>query len=229
MSAIIRTPVLIVHRQALICAALSCLIGAWPEIGRVGEAADLAEALAAISIEQPGLILLDTDEHADFASTTISALHSASRAHILLLCGGNNHLAQRRALLKGAMGLVCKEKPPEVLHKAIQCVLAGEIWIDRTVAAQVLTDLVVGASESYSINSNRIGMLTKRERQVVTLIGEGLKNKQIAHRLAISEPTVRHHLTSIFEKLGVKNRLELVIFAHRYNLSTPGREALTTG
>ena len=67
----------------------------------------------------------------------------------------------------------------------------------------------------------KIDALTEREREVTSLIGEGLKNKQIADRLLISETTVRHHLTSIFGKLGVSDRLELIIYAYRYGLAEP--------
>jgi DNA-binding NarL/FixJ family response regulator len=118
------------------------------------------------------------------------------------------------------MGLVLKEKPGDVLLKAIERVHAGEIWIDRTVIASVITEMTRHSngeeqdSEEYKINS-----LTAREREVVTLVGEGLKNRDIAARLFISETTVRHHLTSIFDKLGVSDRFELAIYAYRHGLA----------
>jgi two-component system, NarL family, nitrate/nitrite response regulator NarL len=67
----------------------------------------------------------------------------------------------------------------------------------------------------------KIAMITKREHEIITLIGEGLQNKLIASRLSISETTVRHHLTSIFDKLGVANRLELIVYAYRHGLASP--------
>ena len=69
--------------------------------------------------------------------------------------------------------------------------------------------------------ANRIAMITKREREIISLLGEGLQNKQIASRLSISETTVRHHLTSIFSKLEVSDRLELVIYSYRHGLASP--------
>lgn len=218
------TPIylLLVHRQALIRTALRKLIETWPEIGRVAEAADIAEACAALAHEQPDIILLDLDGYADFDAGAIPLfLSGAGQARILLLNSEHNAPVHRQALRKGAVGVVMKEKPPEFLHKAIQRIQAGDVWRDRTTVAHVLNDLAVVAPLLSAADANRIGLLTNRERQVIALIGEGLKNKQIAGRMSISEPTVRHHLTAIFEKLGVKNRLELVIFAHRYNLAMP--------
>ena len=69
--------------------------------------------------------------------------------------------------------------------------------------------------------ADKIAMITKREREIISLLGEGLQNKQIASRLSISETTVRHHLTSIFDKLGVANRLELIVYAYRQGLASP--------
>ena len=75
--------------------------------------------------------------------------------------------------------------------------------------------------KNTGLETVKIDALTVREREVTSLIGEGLKNKQIADRLLISETTVRHHLTSIFGKLGVTDRLELIIYAYRYGLAEP--------
>jgi len=230
MTATIRTHVLLIHQQALTRAALRSLVETWPEIEHVSEVVNISDALVTIARKPPDLILLDADSYADLGVAAISALQSvAQRVRVLLLCSEQNLLVQRQAIHMGAMGVVPKEKPPEVLHKAMQRVMAGEVWLERAAVAHVLTDLAIGADKRYSNDASRIEMLTKRERQVVMLIGEGLKNKQIAIRLAISEPTVRHHLTSIFEKLGVKNRLELVIFAHRHDLSVVDREARSAG
>jgi DNA-binding NarL/FixJ family response regulator len=74
-------------------------------------------------------------------------------------------------------------------------------------------------AQGPSADATKIATLTERERQVIRLIGEGLKNKEIADRMYISEATVRHHLTSIFNKLGVTDRLELVIYAYQHNLA----------
>ncbi len=125
-------------------------------------------------------------------------------------------------MLLGAMGLVFKEKAAEVVIRAIERVHAGEVWFDRTLIGNVLTELSrASATKKLDPEATKITKLTEREREIAALIGEGLKNKQIANRLFISETTVRHHLTSVFDKLGVTDRLELIIYAYRHGLAKP--------
>jgi len=119
----------------------------------------------------------------------------------------------------GARGLVFKENTPEILIKAIQKVHAGEVWLERKMMASVISDMSRVLSGKPDATSRQIATLTARERQVVSLIGEGLKNRDIAGRLFITEATVRHHLTSIFGKLDVKDRCELVVYAFRHGLA----------
>jgi DNA-binding NarL/FixJ family response regulator len=120
------------------------------------------------------------------------------------------------------VGLVLKEKAAEVLLKAIERVHAGEVWLDRTLLASVLGDLTrASLKQPIDPEAIKIATITAREREVIGLIGQGLKNRQIGERLFISETTVRHHLTSIFGKLEVADRLELVIYAYRYGLARP--------
>src|SRR5207247_2084469 len=103
------------------------------------------------------------------------------------------------------------------LVKAIEKVYDGEVWLDRSMIASVLNTRARGdMSPEQSLYATQIATLTEREREVIQLIGEGLRNKEIAERLVISEATVRNHLTSIFAKIGVNDRFELVVFAYRY-------------
>src|SRR4029450_11659556 len=107
----------------------------------------------------------------------------------------------------GAVGLVMKEKAVATLLEAITKVHAGEVWLERTMIARVLGDLTrPQAPPQPSPTAPTIARLTEREREVITLVGEGLKNKHIAARLYISEATVRHHLTAIFSKLHISDR-----------------------
>jgi DNA-binding NarL/FixJ family response regulator len=93
---------------------------------------------------------------------------------------------------------------------------AGEVWLDRFLTSKLIVTMR-GSQKSAKAQEQEASVekLTEREREIVSLVGEGLKNKQIADRLFISEVTVRHHLTSIFEKLKVSDRLELLIFAYQ--------------
>jgi two-component system, NarL family, nitrate/nitrite response regulator NarL len=119
----------------------------------------------------------------------------------------------------GAHGIITKDTPAQMLVKAIDRVHAGEIWLNRRLTAALVAELRrPGAEPNGNGESTMIAMLSNRERDIVSLIGEGLKNKQIADRLCISETTVRHHITSILGKLQVSDRLALLIFAYRNNL-----------
>ncbi len=117
------------------------------------------------------------------------------------------------------MGVVFKTQSPETLIKAIDKVNAGEVWLERSMIANVLSRLSRN-NKPIRINSetDNINELSEREKQIVRLIGQGFKNKKISTELCISETTVRHHLTSIYSKLGVSDRLELLVYAHRYGL-----------
>jgi DNA-binding NarL/FixJ family response regulator len=171
--------------------------------------------------EQPDIILLDLKMNGESGLDFIPDLTKASEtARILILTGQSEEELFKQAIYLGAVGLVSKEKPPEVLIKAVKRVHAGEVWLDRTMTASVLGDIARGGPvKETNPEDARIESLTDREREVIVSVGEGLKNKQIAERLFISDVTVRHHLTSIYAKLDVGNRLELIIYAYRYGLA----------
>jgi len=143
-------------------------------------------------------------------------LEVAPDAQIILLTGSNDMQLHRRAVAQGAKGLLRKDCSPEVLIRAIECVYAGEVWIERIMMASVLAEF---AQAGAAASSTQIAAPTARELDVIVLLCEGLPNRQIAARLAISETTVRRHLTTIFSKLGVSDRLELVIYAYRNGLA----------
>jgi two-component system nitrate/nitrite response regulator NarL len=118
------------------------------------------------------------------------------------------------------MGLVSKQKAADTVIRAIEKVYAGEVWLDRAMIASILNDQIsTSVAPDQSVEALRIAKLTEREREVIQLIGEGIKNRQIAERMYISEATVRHHLTSVFAKLGVADRFELVIYAFQHGLA----------
>ena len=99
---------------------------------------------------------------------------------------------------------------------------SGEAWFDRALLGRTLASLArPREAATPSGDAARIASLTARETEVISLVGQALRNRSIADRLCISEATVRHHLTSIYEKLGVADRLELVVFAYRHKLGEP--------
>ena len=215
--------ILIVDDHGIVRAGLRMLLESQPGTTVVGEAATCAEALELATREQPDVIILDLDLGGENAVESIPTLLCAAReARILILTGVRDSETHRQAIRHGAMGLVLKEKAAETLLQAIAKVRAGEVWLEPTMVARVLGDLTrPQPSPRPSPEAAKIATLTEREREVITLIGGGLRNKHIAERLYISEATVRHHLTSIFAKLDVADRFELAIYAYQHGLAKP--------
>jgi two-component system nitrate/nitrite response regulator NarL len=195
-----------------------------------GEAANRAEALAIAEREQPDVILLDLDMNDENGLDFLPELLAvAVTSRVLILTGVRDPEASIQAIRLGASGLLLKEKAPEVLIKAIEKVNAGEVWFNRSMMGSALSELSrASAAKKTDPETAKVASLTEREREVISLIGEGLKNKQIASRLFISETTVRHHLTSVFDKLGVSDRLELIIYAYQHGLAKPPRSPSPT-
>jgi DNA-binding NarL/FixJ family response regulator len=215
--------ILIVDDHAVMRAGLRAMLENQPHMHVVGEAADRATTIAIAAAEQPDIILLDLDLGDDNGFDLLpELLNIAPEAHVIVLTGLRDPEAHRRAVLLGAMGLVLKEKAFDTVLKAIEKVHAGEVWLDRAMIASILNIRAHGAStrEENSVTA-QIATLTDREREVIQLIGQGLRNKAIAERLVISEATVRNHLTSIFSKLEVNDRFELVVYAYRHHLAEP--------
>lgn len=210
--------ILIVDDHDVVRSGLRMLIESQPGMKVVAMASNRKEALEAATKESPDLVLLDLDLGGENALTFLTELkESAKNARILVLTGLTDSSAHRRSIKLGAMGVVLKDEAAEVLIKAIRKVHAGEVWIDRAMVGDVLTEMTGGDKQNSA--AVHIDSLTDRERQVIKLVAEGLRNKQIGQRLYISETTVTHHLSSIYGKLGVSDRLELVIFAFGHNLA----------
>lgn len=214
--------VLLVDHHVIVRAALRLLIESWPRLTVVGEAGSPVEALEIIARDKPDIVLLNLDltRGGNGLDCISDLLSTAGKGRIIVLTGGaSDPEIYQQAIHLGAMGLVLKEQTPDELRKAILKVHAGEVWIDRKLMTGVITGMS-RASQSHEKDTERarITSLSEREREVLNLVCEGLRNKEIATRLFISVSTVRHHLTSIFSKLHVTSRFELIIFAYRHKL-----------
>jgi DNA-binding NarL/FixJ family response regulator len=212
--------VLLVDDHAVMRMGLRLLLEGQPDLLVVGEAATSAEALAAATCVAPDVIVLDLDLGGESAIDSLPALRAAApRARVLILTGVRDPNLHRQAVLCGAMGLIRKETAAGVLLQAIRKVQAGEVWLEPTMMASILDEIQsASTAPSRDPEAAKIATLTAREREVIALIGEGLRNRDIARRLHISETTVRHYLTVIFAKLEVTDRLELAVYAYRHGL-----------
>jgi two-component system nitrate/nitrite response regulator NarL len=214
--------VVILSPYPFVRAGLRLLLDNQEDMQVVGESGDLMESVAIIASQKPAIILLESPSESDMARDFVTTLVKAwDQSRIILLTGKDDTKKYLKAVQEGAIGVVFRAQPVDVLLKAIRKVNAGEVWIERSMVADLLTSLSrsrIGLSTDPEAES--IARLSHREKQVIQLIGKGLKNQQIATQLCISESTVRRHLTSIYSKLGVSDRLELLIFANRKGLVT---------
>jgi two-component system nitrate/nitrite response regulator NarL len=212
--------ILMVDDHRLFLAGLRSLIEKESGLTIVGEAENRAQAID-LARKRPDIILLDLALGSENAFDFLPELLEVSGgAQILALTGSADPDLQIRAVQLGARGVLVKGESTDILFKAIRKVHEGEVWINRTMVASVVNELRRARStRETDPEAQKIASLTVREREVVALIGEGRRNKQIAERLFISEKTVRHYLTSIFSKLEVSDRLELLIYAYQQGLA----------
>lgn len=210
---------LLVDSYALVRAGLRTILDGHEGFRVVGDSGTRASALANAGQHQPDIILLDVSHDGELWVDAIPPLLAAAgpQGRLLLVTAQTDPEVHRQAVQNGARGIVGKDRSPETLFKAIEKVHEGEVWIERRMVADLVANTTAGAGDQRA----RIESLTRREREVVRLVAEGLKNKQIADRLSVADVTVRHHLTSIFAKLDVADRLSLLVFAFKNGMVQP--------
>jgi DNA-binding NarL/FixJ family response regulator len=181
-----------------------------------------------IARQNPDLVLVDVDPRGTDPLKFIGAYHeSLPGSPLLVLSDLADHELAQKAVALGAAGIVLKMQPPAVLIAAILELFSAhrDHSIPTTTVTAAMDETKRGTSRKLvklsdvSENTLKVNTLTVREKEIIRLIGVGLKNKDIAKRLGISDITVRHHLTSIFCKLEVTDRQKLLILAHRCGLA----------
>jgi two-component system, NarL family, nitrate/nitrite response regulator NarL len=210
--------VLIADDHPVVRVGLRNMLVVDPQIMVVGEARDGVEALQLAKDLQPDILLLDLAMPNVAGMDALREMTAGGlKTRTIVLTGLIDKRQVLEALQLGARGVVLKDAIVEHLTACIHAVMQGQYWLDGHPVhnlVQVLRDLAVQTAPP----PRKTFGLTARELEVVNLITEGCTNKDIAKTFGISEETVKRHLTNIFNKLGVGNRLELALFALNHNL-----------
>jgi DNA-binding NarL/FixJ family response regulator len=215
--------VLLADDQALVRAGFRALLDAQDDIEVVGEAADGDEAVAMARRFTPDVVLMDirmpgTDGlHATRAIADDERL-AGVRVVILTTFELDEYVFE--ALRSGASGFLVKHTEPVELLRAVRAVAAGDALLSPSVTRRLIGEFATRAKEPANLPG--LSVLTEREREVMTLVGEGLTNEEIAQRLVVSPATAKTHVSRTMVKLGARDRAQLVVFAYEAGLVRPG-------
>jgi DNA-binding NarL/FixJ family response regulator len=190
--------------------SLAALLATQPDFSVEGLAADGREALALVQSHQPDVLLLDLFMPRSDGFEVLRVLDRAG-THVaaVVLTGSESELDYVQVVKLGGRGLVLKSDGPQKLFAAIRAVAIGELAFSEQLAQQVLSTM----SAETKGTAHALARLSEREREIAEHVARGMKNKNIAQSLNISENTVKRHLQSIFTKTGARDRLELAVIA----------------
>jgi DNA-binding NarL/FixJ family response regulator len=199
--------VLIVDDHAIVRTGLAQLLDTTDDLELVGAAADGEQALKMAAELQPDVVLMDDVTMTGGVSTTGQILEQVPETHVLVLTSFSDQARILDALQAGAEGYLMKHSEPEVILAGIRDVAFGGSPLDPKAARVLLTNRRSPAPAAK---------LTGREKEVLGMVGDGLPNKAIARKLGITERTVKAHLTNIYQRLGVTDRTQAALWAHRH-------------
>ena len=216
--------VLLADDQALVRAGFRALLDAQADITVVAEAGDGAEALPAVEREHPDVVLMDIRmPHVDGLEATrrIAADDRFKDTKVIVLTTFELDDYVFTALRDGAAGFLVKDTEPADLIKAVRVVAAGEALLSPGVTRRLIEEYA-SRSRPVSRPARQLELLTEREREVVTLVGLGLSNEEIAARLVVSPLTAKTHVSRAMVKLNARDRAQLVVMAYESGLVRPG-------
>ena len=197
--------------HAVLRESLATLLETQNDMKVIGKAGNGAEALRLVQEFHPDVLLLDLFMPQGNGFDVLRVLdREGSRAASVVLTGSESQMDYLQVVRLGARGLVLKADDPKKLFEAIRAVASGELWFPPDIAQGVLNAM---AGESRQEKPGNIARLSDRERQIAQLVANGMRNRDIAEELKISENTVKRHLQSIFDKTGARDRLELAVMA----------------
>ncbi|HWF47071.1 MAG TPA: response regulator transcription factor [Bryobacteraceae bacterium] len=213
--------VLIADGHPIVLEGLRSVLRNAPSVQIVGEAVDGMEALEQSLQLAPDIVLMELKLPKLDGLTVLRNLQTrGSRSKVIIFTGSENREELVEAMKLGCSGVLLKNAPNLLIEKSLRKVYDGEIWLDSNTTAAVIRQFATPAHDppfANGSNSEKVtrerAQLSQREREIIVLIAQGYKNKEIAEKMFITEQTVKNHLHNIFDKVGVSDRLELALYA----------------
>jgi len=216
--------ILIADDQPMVRAGLRMILELEPDIDIVGEAADGNEAVAVAAATEPDVILTDVRmPDLDGLEATRRIVGSREDGpRVLILTTFDLDVYVYEALASGASGFVLKDIEPEKLVDAIRVIANGEALLSPTVTKKLIEEFVRRPPDVVRPSPRELEQLTAREAEIMALVARGLSNAEIAAQAFVSEPTVKTHVARILMKLGLRDRVQVVVYAYEHGLAKPG-------
>jgi len=209
---------LIADGHPIVLEGLRTVLSQHSGIQIVGEAVDGIEAIEKAVHLDPDVLLVDVKlPRIDGLTVLRNVQTRAPRSKVILFASSDSKEDFVEAMKLGCCGILLKEASPTLIEKSIHRVHGGEIWLDSNTTAAVIRKFAapgdLSTPHSNGKNTRERAQLSQREREIIVLIAQGYKNKEIAEKMFITEQTVKNHLHNVFDKLGVSDRLELALYA----------------
>lgn len=212
--------VVIVDDHTLFRDGLKTILETEDDLEVVADADNAEDVVELMWQTKPDVLLLDMRMPQGNGLDAVPAVVRISPGTQVLILTACDEIEEHvRAFRLGAKGVVLKDSARNTLIQAIRAVCRGETWMDPRMRGVLVAELGRGSADGPSVAVGRDDGLTERELEIVRLVAAGKKNKEVAGILAISERTVRTNLTSVFQKLGVRDRIGLVMYALRHGLT----------
>ena len=212
--------IVVAHDHPIFRDGLCKLLALEDDFEVVAQAQDGRQVLDVLQQFEPDILLLDLKMPGLDGLATLQRLQSnKNKTRVIVLTASDDKNEFVQAMKLGTSGIVLKQTATELLIKSIRKVHAGEIWLDSHTTAAVIRqfvasdDMPTSMPQTAAPRERERSPLSQREREIVALVAQGFKNKEMAEKMFISEQTVKNHLHNIFDKLGVSDRLELALYA----------------
>ncbi|MFI6514281.1 response regulator [Spirillospora sp. NPDC050679] len=213
--------VVLADDQELVRSGFAMILNAQPDIEVVGEAGDGAAAIAAVAEHDPDVALLDIRMPGLDGIEAAKAVCAETRTRVVMLTTFDQDDYVYDALYAGASGFLLKDVRRDDLVHAVRVVAAGESLLAPTVTRRLISDIAGNRPRSGTTASDRLSVLTERERETLRFLGRGLSNAEIAAAMVVSEHTVKTHVSNVLAKLGIRDRVQAVIAAYETRLIEP--------